>query len=158
MRSLRSILPVIAACLLWAGCSNTDCTDYRSSQPTAGFYSSVTGEAAPLDSVLIFGVGAPGDSLLVDWRKQVSEALLPFRIDAHTTRFVLQYTDRAPRLRDTVEFTYTPEPFFVSDACGAIYKFRIENIRHTSVRIDSIVCPAGVIDNVPGVNLKFYLN
>lgn len=163
VRKLRAILTGIAAVMsisLLTGCSSDECTQNRNALPLAGFYSSAEGHSKlTVDSVSVAGVDVPGDSILSDGKKRISQLYLPFRLDRDTTRYVFSYLQKelaAMDLKDTVTFIYTRNPRFVSAACGVSYVFTMQEIRHTNMIIDSVACPAGEINNMATQNLEIY--
>lgn len=75
-----------------AACSNSECFDNKNSLPLAGFYSS---DSVPkkltLQNISIFGLGAPGDSILQDNVSGLNQSYLPFRIDQPSSTYVIKY-------------------------------------------------------------------
>lgn len=143
-----------------AGCSTSECYDNQNSLPLAGFYSSQEVPAAiSLDSISILGVGAPGDSILQDSVRTLSQTYLPFRIDQNSTTYAIYYLGGVPglyRIHDDITFNYDIVPMFVSSACGTVYYYKMNSIMHTNNFIDSVICPNGVITNENIENLKIY--
>ena len=143
-----------------SGCSNSECYDNKNSLPLAGFYSSAEiPQAISLDSISILGIGAPGDSILQDSVRGLSEVYLPFRIDQPSTTYEIKYLSGIAgflRLSDKITFNYDIIPMFVSSACGAVYYYKITSIDYTKNFIDSVVCPTGEITNANIENLKIY--
>lgn len=147
------------------GCSNNECYENHSALPLAYFYNSSTKQQVSLNGVEIYGIGAPGDSILYR-RQNLQEAYLPFRIWQDTTRYVFQYDGLLPDSlaeiypalvpRDTITFCYRPKEWFVSPACGAMYFFDMKSVDHTSFLIDSIAFNE-VITNENKVNIKIFL-
>ena len=186
---VRHAAPFLGAALLMSGCASTDCLDNRSSLPLAGFYAVTPGDAPGAEAqsvsvrlLTVYGIGAPGDSLLYE-SATLSEAYLPFRLDSDCTRYVFRYMAYAPSEddttapgeddaataretalpfpvelipADTVTFRYVRKPWFADVACGAMYNFEVTEIEHTGFAIDSVVCPKGVITNLPEENLRVY--
>ena len=152
------LISLIAAIIF--GCSSSECYDNQNSLPLAGFYSSEEVPAAiSLDSISIIGLGAPGDSILQDSVRQLSEVYLPFRIDQNSTTYRIYYLGGLPgiyRMYDDITFNYEIIPFFVSSACGAVYYYKMSSITHTNNFIDSVVCPSGEITNANIENLKIF--
>lgn len=145
---------------LFASCASNECLDNKNSLPLAGFYSS---EAIPqqitLDSISILGIGAPGDSVLHDSVRSLSQSYLPFRIDQGQTRYIIRYLSGLLgryRVADTITFNYDIMPWFVSSACGAVYDYKIISIETTHNIIDSVTCPEGTIGNANKENLRIY--
>lgn len=153
-------LLIASAMAIMTACSTKECYENRNSLPLAGFYSSSEEpEAISLNSITIAGIGAPGDSLLHDKASSLSETYLPFRIDSPETSYAIRYTGADYgnlNLADTITFRYKIIPWFISEECGATFKFEIENIETTHTFIDSVTCPTGIIDNINTQNLRIY--
>lgn len=152
-------LAVTAAVTLW-GYSQDECLENGNSLPLAGFFSSTdTPEAITIDSLTIFGLGAPGDSILHDSVRSLDESYLPFRIDTPETTFVIRYLQGdlgRYHIADTITFRYDICPNFVSAACGVVYDYRMTEITTTHNVIDSVTCPSGIITNEDSQNLRIY--
>lgn len=147
-------------CFLQISCSSDECLDNRNSLPLAGFYSSVAmPNPISIDSISVYGVNVPGNAMLLDSANNVSETYLPFSIDSKYSEFVIKYLSSdlsSLGISDTIAFDYEVIPYFVSSACGAIYKYKINSIQHTKFVIDSVTCPSNLIDNIPGQNINIY--
>lgn len=158
-RNVRIFAAALAAAATVSACSTDECLDNKNSLPLAGFYAS-TPAPLPLrvDSLTVFGAGAPGDTVLLDCGN-ASQLYLPFRIDEPETTFVFRYDNKAAAqlgLKDVITFRYDIEPRFVSSACGAVYLYKLREIETTNVLIDSVSCPAGIIDNTATENIHIY--
>jgi hypothetical protein len=151
---------VILSAAAFVACTTSECYENKSSLPLAGFYSSAASpKAISVDSITIFGIGAPGDSILLDSGRNVSSVYLPFRMNADKSEYVIKYLQKGinnDRLNDTITFEYDVVPWFVSDACGAIYRFEMKTINTTHHLIDSVTCPTMLIDNTNAENLRIY--
>lgn len=162
LSAAQNMAVLFVVSLFFWGCATDECLDNKNSLPLAGFYASGSdSRGVTIDSLTIAGIGAPGDSLIIDNGRNISEAYLPFRIDSGKSSFEILYNFTAGNnggvpLGDIVTFEYDVEPYFVSSACGAIYKYRVRNISTTHTYIDSVSCPGGVIDNTPGQNIRIY--
>lgn len=158
--SLR-LIPAVTAATFLAGaavsCSDT-CNENKNALPLAGFYAPGNStEKIMVDSLEIYGVGAPGDSVLSPATQSKSEVYLPFRIDSDTTRYAfVRVAGDGTRTADTVTFVYERVPRFVNVECGVSYIFDIRDIRCGGVLIDSVTCPGGFIDNTNAENLHIY--
>ena len=157
---LMSALAVMMGLTLLPAGNSSGCTDNRSSIPLAGFYSSTTLQAISIDSVAIRGLDAPVDTVyLLAPGTTASEVYLPLRAAFSSTTFEIQYLQSNLRgLSDYVDLTYTASPYFASEECGAMYRYRITSLSHSSLLLDSVaVIPAdSVITNSPVQNLRFY--
>lgn len=142
------------------GCNTSECYDNKNSLPLAGFYSSSEKpQKISIDSISILGIGAPGDSILQDSVRSLSQSYLPFRIDEGKTTYVIRYLAGiagALQLADTITFNYEIKPWFVSSACGVIYDYKMMSIETTHLYIDSVTCPTGEITNANTENLRIY--
>lgn len=144
--------------MILGACSSSECYENHSALPLAGFHSYPYGENISLNGLTIYGIGAPGDSLLYS-RETLSQAYLPFRLDSDTTTYVLAYTGAVAEgvevPTDTITFVYERKPWFVSPACGAMYFYEIKDIHHTRVLIDSIAAEPE-ITNINSENIKIF--
>ncbi|MBD5237241.1 MAG: hypothetical protein HDS62_06895 [Bacteroidales bacterium] len=159
------LLPVSLIFLLFIiiveGCSTDECYDNRNALPYAGFYGYMDGKmgSVSVDSMEVYGVNVPGDSILWEGKRSLSSLYLPFRIDSDTTTYVFHPISRILSmlgLTDTVTFIYDREARFVSSACGASYLYKIKEIRHSGILIDSVVCPGMEITNANRENIQIY--
>ena len=155
-------LLAVSILLMLSACISGECLDNKNSLPLAGFYSSSADpKAITLSDLMVYGYGAPGDSVLLQSGSRVSSLYLPFRIDEPETTYIFHYEQEGiddERYNDTITFKYEIVPYFVSAACGSIYKYKVESIEHTRHLIDSVVCtaPQNTIDNVAVENLRVY--
>lgn len=151
---------LMSGIMLMSACGNDECFENKNSLPLAGFYSSAAvPQAISLDSISIFGIGAPGDSVLHDSVRNLKESYLPFRIDTGQTSYVIRYLQGIlgyMEVADTITFNYEIQPWFVSSACGVVYNYRMKDIVTTHHVIDSVTCPGGVINNVNKENIRIY--
>ena len=168
-----SLLPVAAIAALWLSsvlpaCNNQGCTDNHNALPLMGFYAVTTGEdgrpaeqAISLDSLDIGGVGAPADSLLVSSGERTGSLYLPFRYNTPRTSFFIRYNYKAqgldkPVFNDTITFTYDSEPYFASEECGAMYRYRVRQVVYTRHVIDSVAVSDSVVTNIERERFKVY--
>lgn len=153
-----AILAAAALAVTLAGCNTSGCLDNQSSVPLAGFYDA-EGRAVSIDSLAVYGVGAPGDSILYYGDGPLSEAYLPLRAAATRVQWCLRYMQAAldrPALIDTLTFTYRAVTYFASEQCGAMYRYHVSSLAHTSHLIDSVALADSVITNVPSQQIKIY--
>lgn len=153
--SLRAAAAAVMALFLGAAlysCNTSGCTDNQSALPLAAFYSSQTKAAITLTDLTVTGEGAPGDSALYGPSESLSEVYLPFRSTQSSTAYLFSYSlDEETTVTDRIDFTYTSEPQFVSEECGAMFFYRITSLSYTTNIIDSVK----IIDSlVTNTNLK----
>lgn len=157
------LLTFIAAGILTGsaltGCNTSGCTDLQSSIPLAGFYSSASQQAISVNNLEIYGVGAPGDSILYSGGTALREVYLPLRSDFASTSFCFHYTQEGlddDALNDTITFHYTSEPYFASEECGAMYRYTITRLSYTQHLIDSVAVTDSLVTNTDIERLKIY--
>lgn len=144
---------------LLPGCNTSGCTENRSSILLAGFYSSSTAKEIYVDSLEIGGVGAPDDSLLVKAGESTEELYLPFRTQFNSTAFYIRYVSTQlnyPELYDTIAFDYESMPYFASEECGAMYRYKINRVTCTCHLVDSIELLDSMVTNLDIERLKIY--
>ncbi len=159
MGKILTLITLIAAASLFQACNTTGCTENQNALPLAGLYSYQTENAIQLDSLEIGGIGAPDDSLLYDASLKLSVIYLPFRSAAQQSSFYIHYASKAlsnPAFNDTISFSYTSVPRFVSEECGAMYFYRITSMSHTRHLIDSIAITDSTITNVDLERIKIF--
>lgn len=143
--------------LIW-GCNSTGCLENRSSIPKAGFYDSADRQIS-LDSVSITGVGVEGGEPINTVGTAISAISLPMRSTKDNTTWVFGYKWKylaGGTLTDTLSFDYESTPYFASEECGVIYRYRITELRYTTNLIDSIVMVDSLITNVDTEQVKIY--
>lgn len=153
--SALSLLMIVG----FAACGDDGCEGNQSSLPLAGFYSSQTKSAISIDSLTVYGIGAPGDSAIIRNAKGVKQVYLPFDIGAESSRFVIRYGQKYladAGITDTITIEYGSRPFFHSKECGAMYVFDVKSYRVSDNLIDSIRIPNLVIDNANRENIKIF--
>lgn len=151
---------VVMTALLFAimlhGCNTTGCMDNRSSLPIAGFYSYENGAAISIDSISVGGIGAPNDSLLLAPGTQAQQVYLPFSSETDKVQFEIGYAWKYAPPGDILTFEYETIPYFVSEECGAMYRYRITRFDYTTNLLDSVAVADSLITNVERVNIKLY--
>lgn len=154
---LKYILCLLTGVALWC-CNTVGCLQNQSSIPLAGFYDSTTDNTVALDSITVYGVGAPNDSSLISTRR-ASMVYLPFRSEASSTSFCFRYLAKAldhPEINDTVTFAYSSQPKFVSEECGAMYIYHITGVKYTTHIIDSVAVTDSLINNLDTERIKIF--
>ena len=89
---VAGITALCAITLLLGSCGSDGCVENRNSIPRAQFYA--YGEqdlALSVDSISIYGIGQPNDSILLDSAVAVTQVYLPLRFTQDTTQYVIQY-------------------------------------------------------------------
>ena len=162
MRSLLHIVAVImilsALALGSTACGDDSCYDNGSSLPLATFYRGGTPQT--INGLTIKGIGVPGDSLLAD-SISLSEAYLPLRATTTSTSYALSRwiaTDAGQLcIRDTLTIDYQPIEYFHTVECGAMFNFEVNQVRHTTHGIDSVILVNDLITNaaVPSIRIYF---
>ena len=161
MRAARftlGLLGSLASLFGAVGCSNSSCSDNQNSLPLAGFYivnTDGTDAAVSLSGLGISGVDAPNDSLICGEQDSESQVYLPFRFDRTVTSF--RFYSYEADVADTITFSYDAIPYFASEECGAMYRYRITQVSHTSAFIDSVALTDSLITNVDMERIKIYV-
>ncbi len=156
---ILTLVPAVALLLTVFGCNTTGCLDNQSSIPLAGLYSSETNKTITLSNIQVFGIGAPGDSILVMAGESVSQIYLPMRSTANSVAWCFRYAQEGidtNEFNDTIVFNYSSEPYFASEECGAMYRYTIEHFENTTHLIDSVVVVDSLITNTDTERIKIY--
>lgn len=163
MRKILGILFVaVVLGVMFNACNTAGCTENTSSIPEAGFYiidSAGKQQAVKLDSLRLFGIGAPNDSAIVKPGSELQLVYLPLRSDQATTSFCFTYEweDLSdPKYNDTLQFVYTSHPWLVSEECGASYRYRITQMLYTRHIIDSVAILDSMITNLDRETIRIF--
>ncbi len=160
MRIYQYILPLLLLCMGLIGCGSNGCIENRSSIPLAQFYSYDEQQSSlSVDSISIYGVGQPTDSLLLDVGRAVSQVYLPLRFTQSTTQYVIRYDQKqlaSPQYNDTLTFIYRAYPYFESIDCGAMYNYAIDTCLYTRNVLDSVAVTKDVITNDNSESVRIF--
>lgn len=155
---LSLTLSTIIAIAALSSCGSSECFDNQSTLPLAGFYSMQTRTAITVDSLTVYGIGAPGDSILVDNGKGNS-LYMPLPLSGNSTSFVFHYNQKRLNyieLNDTIAMSYDSSPQFVSNECGVIYKYKVKEFSYTKHLIDSVAIPTMEFNNKDIETIQIY--
>lgn len=152
-------LIVVFVAILIVGCGN-GCFENRTSIPKVAFYASNAPERAiSIDSISVYGVGQKTGAMIVDCGKRVTSLSLPFRNDADTTQYVVQYDMKALAqygICDTLTFVYTRYPHFISADCGVTFNYRIDQFQYTTHMLESAALMVEEVTNIDQETLRLY--
>lgn len=159
-RGVPYILSLVAALVAVVSCSTNGCLENQSAVPRCGFYSMGSKSAVSIDSISVYAVGVPGDSMLVRCGKGVTSLYMPLDMSADVTHYVLHYDAemlRDERLNDTLTIHYDRVPYFVSSECGAMFFFDVTGYEYTRHLVDSVAVTTTRFTNVDTETIKFYM-
>lgn len=163
MPALRLKILTAALCAILVGtmasCAGDGCTSGTSSVPLVGFYSASTQKAIVIDSLTVYGIDAPGDSMLTNCGRNMKQIELPLRLSSKSVQFVFHYDQQAisdERYNDTITLNYDALPYFESDECGVFYVFDITGHHHTSHLIDSMAVTFPHVNNLSIETVKLF--
>lgn len=135
-------------------CSGDGCTNNRNSLPLAGFYDYETREPVNVSNLSVGGLGAPGDSLLLDPATSSHQVYLPFRGDEDLTSFEFQ----DGYVSDELTFHYDSYPYFDGEECGAMWRYRITDFEFNGTIIDSIAVTDPLITNIERERIMIFVS
>ncbi len=152
------LLGIICIISLAVSCNTTGCMENRSSIPLAEFYSADDEEQIIIDSVAIGGVDAPNDSLLLKVGVKANNIYLPFRSTSDNVKYFIAYRwNGCPEdFADTLSFQYSSMPYFVSEECGAMYRYKIEKFSYTKHLIDSVAILDSLVTNANVAMMRIF--
>ena len=158
----RVMVAMASVAMLWvlSACGSDGCTSNTASIPLAQLYSSSTLKAIAVDSISVYGIGAPGDSMIVRCGRSISQFTMPLRTTVDETKYVIHYDQKAlsdPRYNDTITLHYNVLPMFDSKECGVVYAFEVSDFYYTRHLIDSMAMPYNRITNLTSVAVQLYM-
>ena len=119
----------------------------------AGFYDYETKAALTVSGLAVSGVNAPNDSLLLDPARSSHQVYLPFRGAQTETSFLFSSGGFA----DVVTFKYESIPYFDGEECGAMWHYRITDVEHQGLIIDSISVTDANVTNIERERIMIFL-
>ena len=143
-----------------SACGSDGCTSNTASIPLAQLYSSSTLKAIAVDSISVYGIGAPGDSMIVRCGRSISQFTMPLRTTVDETKYVIHYDQKAlsdERNNDTITLRYKTDAMFDSKECGVVYAFEVSDFYYTRHLIDSMAMPYNRITNLTSVSVQLYM-
>ena len=150
----------VAMLSLLSACGSDGCTSNTASIPLAQLYSSSTLKAIAVDSISVYGIGAPGDSMIVRCGRSISQFTMPLRTTVDETKYVIHYDQKAlsdERNNDTITLRYKTDAMFDSKECGVVYAFEVSDFYYTRHLIDSMAMPYNRITNLTSVAVQLYM-
>lgn len=138
---------------LATSCNNGNCPGNSNAIPLAEFYQD--GSSVIINNLTVYGIGAPGDSLILD-EASASSVYMPLHISTGNCCYVLDYNTEGLEA-DTIKLEYEAIPYFESHECGAMFNFRITGIEYTLNAIDSIAITRTLINNDDVASIKIYM-
>ncbi|GEM_PF-664578 len=130
--------------MMFSSCLNEEiCEDMSTVPVRIGFYFDDPNQDQPVmlafDSLKVQGVG--NDSIIYDYRYNVSRIELPLNSNVDSSAFLIYYPappEIAHLVVDTLRFFYNVKPTLISMDCGFVSFFELKEVRHSRMMIDSI--------------------
>ena len=158
----KFILPAIISWIFLPSCVNEEiCEDLETVPVRMGFYyvdeEEDEPQVLPIDSIYIHGLN--NDSIIYDYRRDVSRIELPLNAAANTTAFLLYFPatpEIAHLVKDTIWFTYEVKPTLISMECGFASFFELIEVSHSNMMIDSISIEETSVNNNLDEHIKIF--
>jgi hypothetical protein len=158
----KFILPAIFSWIFLPSCVNEEiCEDLETVPVRMGFYyvdeEEDEPQVLPIDSIYIHGLN--NDSIIYDYRRDVSRIELPLNAAANTTAFLLYFPappEIAHLVKDTIWFTYEVKPTLISMECGFASFFELIEVSHSNMMIDSISIEETSVNNNLDEHIKIF--
>ncbi len=143
-------------------CVNEEiCEDLENVPVRLGFYYIDQDQDEPLvlniDSIYIHGLN--NDSIIYDYRRNVSRVELPLNAATKTTAFLMYFPappEIANLIKDTIWFTYEVKPTLISMECGFASFFELIEVSHSNMMIDSISIEETSVNNNLDEHIKIF--
>lgn len=156
-KHIVAIVVAVIVALTVLSCNNDTCNEGTRALLKTGLYRAGTTTTLTVDSLSVYGAGAPGDTMVVD-TSAVSQFRLPLRPNVTECKFIVDYCAKAyTDIHDEITINYEPIPYFVSHECGAMFYFRINNVSYTTAIIDSVAVTDSLITNIDKVSMQIFL-
>ena len=144
----------LAFLLLFAVVScRRDCEFVPVSNAGVGFYTISNNQEVTksFDSIYVYPVNMEG-SVMYNWSKNVNSVRLPLSPHEDFSGFIFILND----IRDTVQFFYKRQLYFVSEECGFSVNFSIDSLIFTTNQIDSVIITQPKVQAINEEHFRFY--
>ncbi|MFO7977102.1 MAG: DUF6452 family protein [Bacteroidales bacterium] len=148
------MLLVVGAGLLPSCQQDELCEDATQNPVGVRFYSRAEGNSSPatLDSLTVYGVGLPDDSIYANQQQvQALELLLDSSKDS--TGFVLVF----PQATDTIWLNYQRHSTMISVECGFMAEYTLLSARFTDNLIDTLAINNSQVTNIADEHLQIFI-
>lgn len=152
MTWVKVILSAACSAALIA-CNNEGCLNNRNSIPMAGFYLLEGEQSISVTNLEVYGVGSPGDSLLLDTARSNHQVYLPLRGNFDCAKFAF----RSGEISDTLTINYNSWPYFDGEDCGAMWRYELTALSYNRTLIDSVLITDPLVTNIERERLMIFL-
>lgn len=155
MKKIFFPVAICAIVLHFLSCAKEECNRNISNDAGMGFYTFQDSieTMAGIKTLSLFGEARP-DSLLYDSVQNATSVRLPLDPNKDFSHFVFRIASQ----QDTVKINYSRQLHFISQACGFIMDFHIQDIGTTHHLFDSVVMTEpNVTLNSDEEHIKIYL-
>ncbi len=115
---MKQWLNILCTILLFASCTpDTECRQEENVRCLCVF-----AEGQSLTGITVQGLGV--DSLLIKAEQTVDKLALPLRTDTNCSQFIITGGEK----QDILTIFHTPQPYFVSMACGCFVFHTIDSV------------------------------
>lgn len=152
MKLVRFVIAVVfVGGLLWQ-CAQDSVFLSNQNAVQVGFVSIYTNKDTTLNEFTAYGLNRTDSIIYSKSKSQV--AFLPLRYDQDSTAFIIQNYANI----DTVIFTHSKEPYYVSADDGLTFNFQIKKVGFTENFINKVsIVYTGVNYNENSQNVKIYI-
>lgn len=157
-------LPVVAAAVGLAGCTNIECPLDNIVEMTCGLYNAESGNRMKLDATLSVSTGGRKDTLLLNQATDLEAFFLPLKQGEPVDTFLLNFSNAEQQATDTLFVVHANSPHFESLDCPSSVFHHIQEVRWTShalrlmpVTIDSVAVARRLVDYENIENIRLFL-
>jgi hypothetical protein len=136
LKRLNDILIISGIILFFVSCENTDECNHST---VAGVnYALQKNASSSVNSIYIAPVDNPVDTIYYSGSASNYIKTLPLSLSADTTAFLFIASDTIDTTTDIIVFYHSMNLDFLDEPCGFVPEFKLDSIKYTSERIDSL--------------------
>ncbi len=143
-------LLIVLAVIYGSSCTREACDLDTEVYMNAGFYLSGSGDQYTIDSLTVYGTEIP-DSLIVSMGKQ-SGISLPLNPSSTSCSFIFKNGTRT----DTISVYYKAKLEFLSQACGYIFLYELEEADFSGDDIKNIIITSNSVNPSDEENIEIF--
>lgn len=158
LKLVLSLLTLITGISLWSSCGDDGCTEATTSYTVAAL--SAEPNTSPLEPkfVSVYGIWADTDSIMVDQTTSFKSISLTLNPDTTYTQMKFEFImPDNNTLRDTLDFHYKNQLYFLTIDCGCTIESYIDTVYTTNnlIKRIEIINPEVTNEKKPNITLYY---
>lgn len=158
LKPILSLLTLITGISLWSSCGDEGCTEPTTSYTVASLTAEPGTSPVGPKSLSVYGIGQQSDSLMINSVTTFQGISLILDPDTTYTQMLFEFPmSENDTIRDTLDFHYKNQLYFLTIDCGCTVQNYLDSILHTSnlIKRIEIINPEVTNEKKPNITLYY---